>query len=180
MKSIIGMECLPKKTIIPTIVFSILLILFSVNIVNAESVPEWVKNTALWYGQGNVSEQEFLNMIKFLIENNVISVESVDSESSKILQASITIPNGNSGVVSAGFYLPLNLEISSGTTVTWVNDDSVLHNIQSLDESGNVIDWFNSPPLNTGDKYEFVFYEPGVYHYYCSFHPWRVGSVTVK
>jgi len=79
-----------------------------------------------------------------------------------------------------GFYLPLNLEISSGTTVSWVNDDSVPHNIQSLDVSGNVIDWFNSPPLNTGDKFEFTFEEPGVYNYYCSFHPWRVGSVTVK
>ena len=76
--------------------------------------------------------------------------------------------------------MPLNLEISSGTTVSWVNDDSVPHNIQSLDVSGNVIDWFNSPPLNTGDKFEFTFEEPGVYNYYCSFHPWRVGSVTVK
>jgi len=39
---------------------------------------------------------------------------------------------------------------------------------------------FNSPPLNTGDRFEFTFEEAGVYHYYCSFHPWRVGVVTVK
>ena len=114
-----------------------------------------------------------------MIENGVIVIESVDTE--KVThQAAITIPNGNSEIASAGFYLPLNLGISKGTTVTWVNDDSVPHNIQSLDESGNVIDWFNSPPLNTGDKFEFTFEESGVYNYYCSFHPWRVGSVTVK
>ena len=178
MKIIISMGYPQKKTI-PTIVFSILLVSFSVNFASAQSVPEWVKNTSLWYGEGVVSEQEFLNMIKFLIENNVIVIESTETELTKI-QASITIPNGNSDVSSIGFYLPLNLEISSGTTVTWVNDDSVPHNIQSLDESGNVIDWFNSPPLNTGDKFEFTFDEPGVYNYYCSFHPWRVGSVTVK
>ena len=59
------MEQLPKKIILPTIVFSILLISFSVNFANAQSVPEWVKNTALWYGEGVVSEKEFLNMIKF-------------------------------------------------------------------------------------------------------------------
>lgn len=173
------MEQLSKKIVIPTVVFSILLISFSVNFANAQSVPEWVKNTALWYGEGVVSEQEFLNMVKFLIENGVIVIDSVDTE--KVThQALVTIPNGNSEIASAGFYLPLNLEISKGTTVTWVNDDSVPHNIQSLDETGKVIDWFNSPPLYTGDKYEFAFDEPGVYNYYCSFHPWRVGSITVK
>ncbi|AJW70349.1 cupredoxin domain-containing protein [Nitrosopumilus adriaticus] len=173
------MEQLPKKIVLPTIVFAILLISFSVNFANAQSVPEWVKNTALWYGEGVVSEQEFLNMVKFLIENEVIVIESIDAE--KVThQATVTIPNGNSEIASAGFYLPLNLEISKGTTVTWVNDDSVPHNIQSLDTSGKVIDWFNSPPLNTGDKFEFAFEESGVYNYYCSFHPWRVGSITVK
>jgi len=173
------MEHLPKKMVILTTIFSILLISSSVNFANAQEVPEWVKNTALWYGEGIVSEQEFLNMIKFLIENDVIIIENVKTELSKV-QATVTIPNGNSEIASAGFYLPLNLEISSGTTVSWVNDDSVPHNIQSLDASGNVIDWFNSPPLNTGDKFEFTFEESGVYNYYCSFHPWRVGSVTVK
>ncbi|MGY5148768.1 MAG: cupredoxin domain-containing protein [Candidatus Nitrosopumilus sp. bin_68KS] len=173
------MEQLQKKIVLPTIVFSILLISFSVNFASAQTVPEWVKNTALWYGEGVVSEQEFLNMVKFLIESKVIVIESIDTE--KVThQATVTIPNGNSEIASAGFYLPLNLEISKGTTVTWVSDDSVLHNIQSLDASGNVIDWFNSPPLNTGDKFEFAFEEPGIYNYYCSFHPWRIGSVTVK
>ena len=68
----------------------------------------------------------------------------------------IIIPNGNFGVTGAGFYEPLNLEIRVGITVTWVNDDSVPHNVQSMDESGKVIQLFNSPPLNTGDRFEFT------------------------
>ena len=168
------------KIIISATVFSVLLVSFSGNIANAESIPQWIKNNALWYGQGDISETEFLNTMKFLIQNGIIVIEAEDTEPSEILDASVVIPNGNSEVASAGFYLPLNLEISVGTVVTWINDDSVPHNIQSLDESGNVIDWFNSPPLNTGDRFEFTFDESGVYNYYCSFHPWRVGSVTVK
>jgi plastocyanin len=66
------------------------------------------------------------------------------------------------------------------TKVIWVNDDLVPHNIQSQDEFGNVMDLFNSPPLSTGDKFDFVFEESGVFSYYCSFHPWRVGLVTVR
>ena len=54
------------------IMFSIFLISFSINLVNAESVPSWVKNNALWYGQGDITEIEFLNSIKFLIEQDIL------------------------------------------------------------------------------------------------------------
>jgi plastocyanin len=173
------MEQFQKKVILPIMVFSILLISVSANTVNAESVPEWVKNTALWYGQGIVSEQEFLNMIKFLIDNDVITIED-QKEISMKTDPTITIPNGNFNVSSTSFYLPLNLEIPVDTTVTWVNNDSVPHNIQSQDDSGKVIDMFNSPPLNTGDKFSYTFEEEGIFKYHCSWHPWRVGLVTVN
>jgi len=166
------------KMSIIMMIFSVLLVSLSTNEAAAQ-VPEWVKNNALWYGQGNISEAEFLNMIKFLIENKIITIETLESVS-EMKEAQIVIPNENSDVSGSGFYLPLNLETSTNTKVTWVNDDSVSHNIQSQDEFGNVIDLFNSPPLNTGDRFEFTFEEAGVYHYYCSFHPWRVGVVTVK
>ena len=168
------------KIWIPAILFSILLVSSSTNFVSAESIPEWVKNNALWYGQGNISETEFLNAIKFLIENDVLIIEIADTELPKNIDASVTIPNGNYDISGSGFYAPLNLEIPAGTTVTWVNDDSVPHTIQSQDKFGKVIALFNSPPLNTGDRFEFTFDEAGVYNYFCSFHPWRVGLVTVR
>ena len=160
-------------------IFSVLLVSFSANFANAESIPEWVKNNALWYGQGLISETEFLNAITFLIENGVIIIENTEDKISKI-DATVTIPNGNSDIASSGFYLPLNLEIPVNTKVIWTNDDLVPHNIQSQDELGKVTDLFNSPPLETGDKFEFVFEESGVFSYHCSFHPWRVGLVTVR
>jgi len=159
-------------------IFSILLVSFTVNDAVAESVPEWVKNNALWYGQGDISESEFLNAIKFLIDSGVIVLDT--AVVSEMMDAIIIIPNGNFDVSSSGFYLPLNLEIATNTKVVWVNEDSVPHNIQSQDEVGKVSDVFNSPPLNTGDRFEYTFDEAGVYNYYCSFHPWRVGVVTVK
>ncbi len=170
------------KVALPTILFSILIISVTVNVANAESVPEWVKNTALWYGEGIVSESEFINMIKFLIENEVIKLESVGEGYGVKLSsdAEIIIPNGNFDVSSSSFYLPLNLEIYAGTTVTWANEDTVPHTIQSQDEFGKVMALFNSAPLITGDRFEFTFEEEGIYNYFCSFHPWRVGIVTVK
>ncbi len=173
------MNRISKKIFIPTMVFSIILVSVSINVADAQTVPEWVKNNALWYGQGLVSESEFLNAMKFLIEEGVLVIEI--SEPAPVIQAAtVTIPNGNSEMSVRGFYLPINMEVPVGTTVTWVNDDSVPHNIQSMDEDGNTIQLFNSPPMNTGDKFVFTFEEYGVYNYFCSFHPWRVGVVTVS
>jgi plastocyanin len=169
-----------RKTSIPVIVFLILIVSVSTTAANAETIPEWVKNNALWYGQGIISETEFLNAIKFLIENDVLVIDDSKMKVSKNIDATVIIPNGNSDIANVGFYLPLNLEIPVGTTVTWVNDDSVSHNIQSQDDSGKVIDIFNSPPLNTGDRFKYTFEEEGVYKYHCSWHPWRVGLVTVN
>ena len=43
---------------------------------SAESkIPEWVKNTALWYGQDKISEVEFINAIKFLLQNKIIILD---------------------------------------------------------------------------------------------------------
>ncbi len=146
-------------------------------IASAESIPPWIKNTALWYGEDSISETEFLNAIKFLIENDVIVLDEVVSGNPN---SSVLIPNGNYDIASTGFYIPLNIEVTPGTTVEWTNDDSVPHTIQSLNEKGEIIGLFNSAPLQTGEKFEYTFDEPGLYTYYCSFHPWRVGIVTVR
>ncbi len=37
-------------------------------------VPEWVKNIALWYGQGTISEDEFIDAIRFLIKEGIVLV----------------------------------------------------------------------------------------------------------
>lgn len=146
----------------------------------AEFVPDWVKNTARWYAEGKISETEFLDSIKYLIDNNIIILESKQkTKESTPTIANVVIPNGNAKVGNAGFYIPLNLEVQRGITVVWINDDNIKHTIQSQDEEGNVISLFNSDALNTGEMFEHKFDEAGVYHYFCTIHPWRVGVITV-
>ncbi len=150
---------------------------------SAESVPSWIKKTALWYGEGTISETEFLNAIKYLLENKIIVLElkeTVEKPLSKPTTATVVIPNGNSKMGNAGFYIPLNLEVAKGSTVVWLNDDVVGHTIQSQDGQGKVISLFNSNILKTGDRFAHKFTEEGVYNYFCTLHPWRVGVITVR
>ena len=146
---------------------------------SAESLPQWIKNTALWYGEGSISETEFLNAIQFLLENGLIELEQEEIVSENLI-SSVLIPNGNYDVSGTSFYIPLNLEVTRGTNVIWVNDDSVPHTVQSQNDKGEIIGLFNSAPLQTGETFEYTFDESGVYNYYCSFHPWRVGIITVR
>lgn len=92
----------------------------------------------------------------------------------------VLIPNGNSAQANTGFFVPLNLEIIRGTTVVWQNEDNIGHTVQSQDAQGHVIPIFNSPVLKTGDTFTYKFDKPGVYHYFCTIHPWRIGIVTVS
>ncbi len=41
-------------------------------------VPDWVKNNALWWAEGKITEQEYLNAIQFLIEEGIITVSGFD------------------------------------------------------------------------------------------------------
>lgn len=94
--------------------------------------------------------------------------------------AKVLIPNGNSALANTGFFLPLNLEVVRGTTVIWQNEDNIGHTVQSQDNKGNIISMFNSNVLKTGDTFSYKFDKPGVYHYFCTIHPWRIGIVTVS
>ena len=152
---------------------------FGFGVVEAQEIPEWIKNIALWYGQGSVSDTEFLNAIKFLLENKIIVVED-KQEVPATKTFNVIIPNGNANIENTGFYVPLNAQVKVGTTVVWINNDVVPHTIQSQDEEGNVRGLFNSALLTTGQRFAYTFEDKGVYHYFCTLHPWRVGVVTVK
>lgn len=167
---------------------SLLLVPLLTNFVAAQLVPEWVKTTAKWYGDDMISDDEFLNAIKFLIENKIIVLDYVIEpdpvpepfKTNLPLRAEILIPNGNAQQHNTGFYIPLNMKVKPDTTVVWVNDDNVLHTVQSMDEDGKPTSLFNSNVLKTGERFAFKFEEKGEFNYFCTLHPWRVGLVTVN
>jgi hypothetical protein len=55
-----------------------LILVIGVPFSNAQSVPDWVKNTAGWWATDAISETEFVNAIEFLINDGIIEVNSSD------------------------------------------------------------------------------------------------------
>ena len=49
-------------------------------------VPDWVKNNALWWAEGKITEQEYLNAIQFLIEEEIITVSVFEETTEEALK----------------------------------------------------------------------------------------------
>lgn len=70
-------------------------------------------------------------------------------------------------------FMPKEITVTKGTTVTWVNHDDVPHTVVS----GGA---FRSKALDTDDTFSFLFTQAGSYTYFCSVHPVMVGKVIVR
>ena len=70
-------------------------------------------------------------------------------------------------------FTPAALTVTSGTTVTVINNDSATHTWTATDKT------FDSGDLATGKSFTFTFTKPGTYSYVCSIHASMHGTVTV-
>lgn len=77
-------------------------------------------------------------------------------------------------------YLPYQVTISAGSSVSWINDDSAAHTVTSGTIDAGVTGVFDSGLFMSGGTFEFVFDEAGTYDYFCMVHPWMTGQVIVN
>jgi plastocyanin len=72
-------------------------------------------------------------------------------------------------------FKPADVTVKAGDTVTWVNDDSVGHDVTGDDfKSGD------PGAMKSGDTFEHTFDAAGTFDYVCTVHPGMEGSVTVE
>ncbi len=93
----------------------------------------------------------------------------------------VAIPEG-AGIPEEGqiYYDPQVIDVTVGTTVIWENLDNTVHTVTAGDPTGGASGIFDSEMMVAGDKYEFTFTDAGSQDYYCTFHPWMVGTVNVE
>jgi len=78
------------------------------------------------------------------------------------------------------YYDPQVIDVTVGTTVAWENLDNTVHTVTSGDADAGPDGVFDSEMMAVGDMYEFTFTSAGSQDYYCTFHPWMVGTVNVE
>ena len=71
-------------------------------------------------------------------------------------------------------FAPEVSEVTSGTEVTWRNEDPAEHTVTAVDGD------FESNNMAQGESFSFTFDQPGTYAYRCVIHPEMEGTVNVR
>lgn len=86
----------------------------------------------------------------------------------------VSIVSGAWQINTTESYHPTIIQINTGTTVTWKNDDTIIHTVTEINGK------FDSDLIPPGAGWSYAFYNEGKYNYYCTIHPWMKGLVIVS
>jgi len=85
-------------------------------------------------------------------------------------------PTATTTVDISGFqFVPRDITINVGDTVTWTNSDSVIHTATSTSGPAS----FDTGNIPSGQSRSVTFTVAGSYTYFCEIHPGMTGTVTV-
>jgi len=96
-------------------------------------------------------------------------------------ETTVVMPLGSSAATSGAGYEPPTVTVSPGSSVIWDNQDNALHTATS-GESPTPDGKFDSGLIgaNQPSKPVTMPTEPGDYKYFCTLHPFLVGTITVQ
>lgn len=65
------------------------------------NIPDWIKNNAKWWSEGNISDSDFVSGIEYMINNGIMNVGQEDKEvkpqnvlNAPLAEESVELPNG--------------------------------------------------------------------------------------
>ena len=123
-----------------------------------------------------------IGLFLFNYNSEETSSEETKTTVEEIIEADVIIPIKVSRPgcdIEDICYIPPNIVVEKGKSVTWLNEDSSFHSVTSgfyPEPSG----LFDSGHLDPYQSYTLSFDEYGVYDYFCTLHPWMKAQVIVE
>jgi plastocyanin len=89
----------------------------------------------------------------------------------------ISIPYGVSNPDLKTSFDPASIDVKVGDKITWINMDEMMHSIKGI--KTNSQDEFDSGVMHLGQKFILTVDSVGEYNYFCVFHPFMEGKISV-
>ena len=108
---------------------------------------------------------------------------AVDEQAKESTTHTVDIPAGTSVPgceEDDSCFLPEEIIISAGDTVSWINEDTAAHTVTGGSLADGPSGVFDSSLVMAGASFEFTFDDAGSYDYFCLVHPWMEGGVLVN
>lgn len=93
--------------------------------------------------------------------------------------ATAPVTAGNAVTIRTFAFQPKPANVKVGETVTWTNDDQILHTVTS-GERGKPDGLFDQKLDGVGAKAMFTFRTAGTFAYHCKIHPGMDATVVVS
>lgn len=101
------------------------------------------------------------------------SKKQAESTAAPTLKTSaVVLPTTGLVNIRGSAFDPAVLKVKQGTTITWINNDSVPHQIKASP--------FSSDSLKKGQSFSYTFNNVGNFDYFCSIHPQMKGLIIVE
>ena len=94
--------------------------------------------------------------------------------------ATVSMAKGSQSADNPEFYVPTETTVKAGETVTWKNDDTAIHTATS-GKDATPDGKFDTSLVSPGQSSKPIAMpnEPGEYPYFCTLHPWMIGTIMV-
>jgi hypothetical protein len=95
----------------------------SVNVFGQESIPNWVKNNARWWADGQITDDQYISAIQYLVSQGMVKVSNVQTQPSNppttpIETEKLVTNVRTSPSVSTGYYGMGQVSCNSNETMT--------------------------------------------------------------
>ena len=115
--------------------------------------------------------------------SNATATSNVTGAAGDGVQNTVVMPLGSSSATGGQGYEPDQITVSPGSSVTWDNQDNALHTATSGNPDTATPDGkFDTGIVGANQQSKPVTMptQPGDYIYFCTLHPFLVGTVTVQ
>jgi len=109
--------------------------------------------------------------------------QTMEPEAMILFTGTISVPSGSStpGCDETNeCFIPAEVTVNVGETVTWSNDDSAAHTVTSGTPTGGPDGTFDSSLFMADTTFSHTFDNAGEYNYFCMVHPWMTGKIQVN
>ncbi|HET6996013.1 MAG TPA: cupredoxin domain-containing protein [Chitinophagaceae bacterium] len=79
----------------------------------------------------------------------------------------------NTVMMKGSVFSPGTLQANISATITWINDDNMVHTVTADDAS------FSSGDIAPGAKFTHTFSNTGTYNYHCMHHSGMTGTIII-
>jgi plastocyanin len=111
---------------------------------------------------------------------NASNANISSSSNTTTAESTISIAKGSQNADNNQFYVPLEVTVKAGNTLTWKNDDTAIHTATS-GKDATPDGKFDTSLISPGQssKAQTMPSEPGEYSYFCTLHPWNRCKINV-